>query len=100
MKVLVKKWIATYVDEANVESGEYIEPTPKFLKDDDGKVLVANTYDEIYSLVNDDIEYWQLHRPVPENNGFERKGHDIRIWDDSNTVYYHMEQIEIEIDVN
>lgn len=99
MKVVVKKWIATYTDEANPDCGEYIEPTPKLLKDEDGKVLVADTYDEIVSLVNDDIDWWRMHRPDPETGGFERKGNQIRVWDTHGIVYYNMEQIEVEIDI-
>ena len=100
MKVLLKKWIATYVDECNCESDNYSQPIPKTIKDEDGKTLVADTYDEILSLVNDDIEWWQMHRPAPqENHGFERQGNVIRVWDDYAEVYYTMEQIEIELEI-
>lgn len=99
MNVIVKKWIASYIDEVNVNSPNYIKPSVEFIKDEDGKVLVANTYDEILSLVNDDIDWWRMHRPVPENHGFERIGNKITVWDDYSTVYYTMEEIEIEVEV-
>lgn len=99
MKVLLKKWIASYVDEANFECDEYYKSIPKTIKDEDGKTLVGNTYDEILSFVNDDIEYWRAQRPVPENHGYEQNGNVITVWDDYGTVNYTMEQIEIEIEI-
>lgn len=99
MKVVVKKFIAVFYDEDNSEMGFAEEHFPQVICDEDGVALVANTYDEIYSLIMDDIDFWRNNRPVPENHGFERKGDEIKVWDDYATVRYTIKEIEIEVEI-
>lgn len=99
MNVTVKKYIAVYVNEANEGSDNYVVPTPHLLKDIDETVLIGNTYDEITSFINDDIDYWRSQRPTPTNFGYEKQDNTIIVWDDEMTVHYKIEMIEVEIDI-
>lgn len=99
MKTTVKKYVATFCDEVINENGENVVNSPEMLCDEDGMVLIGETYDEIYSLVMDDIDFWQMNRAVPKNHGFERKGDEIKVWDDFAIIRYTIKEIYIDINI-
>ena len=65
-------FIATYIDDVNPESGDACFPlTAVIVRDEDGNILTADTWDEMYNLCIDEANFYINNSECAEERGYQ-----------------------------
>lgn len=103
-KKLVTRYIATYIQDANPSTGEWAGDLEAVaLCDEEGETLYGDTYSEMYSLCNDDAEFFMNNTPVAEERGYHiiESKNGMKIVDDENypILTYNIHELQIPVGV-
>jgi hypothetical protein len=101
-KKLITRYIATYIQDENPNTGDWCgDPEAIVLCDEDGETLYGDTYSEMYSLCNDDAEFFMNNSPVAEERGYHiiESKNGMRIVDNEDypICIYNIHELQIPV---